>query len=132
MRPHFSIRILLLAIAVSAFASYWAFARPTVIARKFMRAVEVGDYQRAEAFCLDRDCRFLSVPIDELSDVSANAKLHPRQWRDIWTFKRRMLLQIVPAKSRPGSTDRVGFQAEVVATPSGIEPPEVYVVTFKR
>jgi hypothetical protein len=132
MRPRFTIRVLFLAIAIMALASYWAFVRPTVIAQQFVHAVKIGDYAKAQSFCGIPCNTFLSDHIAKMDNVEVKVRTHPRTWRDVWSLRQNMLLQIIPNRPRPESGLFVGYQADIVATSSRIHPSEMYVVTFER
>jgi hypothetical protein len=81
----FSLRWLLVACAALAVTFYFLFVRPTVIAIRFVSAVESGEFSPEPplAFIPGRGtwhCR--------------EARLQPRSWEDVWQFRRRIVVLI--------------------------------------
>jgi hypothetical protein len=131
-RPRFSLRLFLLFVSATSAAFYWWFVRPTVIAQRFVAAVEAKDFSRAESFCSESNCEFLTPHISDARSTEVAVKILPRRWSDIYHGRRLMSLRVVPGEPRPGTNDFVGCQANLVATASGLQPPKMYFVTFKR
>jgi hypothetical protein len=123
-------RLLMIAVTLSAIACYWAFIRPTSIAQRFVSAVQENNYQQAEAFCVESNNRFLSETLADIGDSEVKVRILPRKWGDVWKLQRRVSLQVIPKEPRPNSKLLVGCQSDLVATAGGIRPPIMYPVTF--
>jgi hypothetical protein len=128
MRPRFSLRFVLLLAACVSLVCYWLFVHPTVIADRFARAIESKDYNLAESMCVETHRELLGNRIAELGDVRVNVTFYRRRWRNFW--KRNMLLQVIPNAPNPKGI-RVGYQADLAATPFAIQRSEMYFVTFE-
>jgi hypothetical protein len=123
IRTRFSLRMLLLKTAAAALACYWGIVRPTVTASKFARAVEAGDYLRAESLFCDSNCGVLSDKLKRLGKANAIVNVKRRGLRDILGLRHPLSVMLLSTKPRLRSTERVGYQLELVATPSGIQSP---------
>ena len=96
MRPRFSIRLLLLVITVLAATCYVLFVRPTVIAKRFVAAVNERDQVAAQSLLPSRDFwmgrEFLAISNPPEKDETARlvfvyAEVLPREWNDICAFR---------------------------------------------
>ena len=106
------------------------FVRPTVMAERFVHAIESKDYDLAESMFTNSHRESLGDRIAKLGEVQVNVSMDPRRWRDFWRLKRRLLLQIIPnAPNVKGF--RIGFQSDLATTPFGIQRSEMCPVTFK-
>jgi hypothetical protein len=152
MRPRFTIRALLMLMAVVAFACYWWIGRPTIIAQQFAAAMARGDAAAADALCLDPNRRFVNRAAhyfrprgsvnpnntgdNNLPPIEFAAGIAPRTWDDLRHGQRRITLQIAEASPSEigGSGARITTLGEVIrpgvlvthvmiATPVGILPP---------
>lgn len=115
MRPRFSLKWLLVLIAIAGFGFYTFFVRPTATAKKFIKLVESGDYEGAESLCLSHfsiDLRFHS------NDALVEAKLEPRTWLDVLRTQRRVDIRIVKTPPHVLNDDTiryVGMEIEAIA-----------------
>jgi hypothetical protein len=152
MRPRFTIRALLILMAVVAFACYWWVGRPAIFARRFADALARDDVAAADAMCLDPNRRFInraayyfrprgsvnpnSQGEGNLPPIKFAADILPRTWDDLRRGRLRVVLQIMEATpSQIGSGEaRISTLGEIIrpgllvshpmtATPWGIEPP---------
>jgi hypothetical protein len=103
MRPRFSVRLLLVIFAVLAAACYLVFARPTVIAERFVAAVKARDFRVAELLLKPQRFRSGANLIAYYMSPSAEpttkavliyAEVLPREWSDIWSFQRRVIFRV--------------------------------------
>jgi hypothetical protein len=90
----FSLRLMLIVVTLSAVAAYWFVSRPTILANRFVVAVERQDYTTAKSMLRNYfwgfDETVTSVrPIDR-----TYAEVLPREWSDVWTCQRRLILRI--------------------------------------
>jgi hypothetical protein len=133
MRLRFSTRSLLLAVIFLALACYFAFVRPTVLAQKFLDAVNAKDFRQADSLCGDSNENYFihCMQKSESYDV-VDAKLFPRRWSDLCKLQQRLSVTLVPTKPQEGLTFVVGIRADIVATSSGIKPPLMYPITYQR
>jgi hypothetical protein len=114
MRPRFrySLRLLLILTALAAAGCYWWIARPTMLANRFVRAVQSEQFALANQQFANPDDAMLArqraghkypteyptesayaVPFqDEPYDVEWHAKVHPRTWGDMFAGRRRISL----------------------------------------
>jgi hypothetical protein len=91
MRPRFSLRWLLIAFTLLAVAFYLCFVRPTVIAKEFVNAVNMGGESRDSAFTSAAfGTKRGILPSYFFLDRGAEAHLIPRTWSDIWRCQRRI------------------------------------------
>jgi hypothetical protein len=131
MQPRFSLRWLLIAFTLLAVVFYLLFVRPTVIANQFIAAVERGDFRTAEKLYVSGSKTSIPELLTQVQDPTVKAKLFPSKWRDVWGFKRSMLVQIIPAERKSGShLPGAGFQMDATATITGVRPEPAYVVSF--
>jgi hypothetical protein len=75
-------RLILIVVAISGVTFYVLFVRPTVVANKFVSAIERNDYSWVENSVWD------------LNFTHVDAKVLPREWSDIWRFQRRIALEL--------------------------------------
>jgi len=132
MRPRFSIRLLLFSVAAVAFACYFCFVRPVLIAKQFRQAMAANDFSKAESLGGNQSNRFLTELIDDGRTYRVEVEIFRRKSRDIWKLQQPMLVRLIPESPRPDSTMLVGYQLDVLATPMGIKPGNPYPVTFRR
>jgi len=94
MRPRFSVRLLLLTVALLAIGFYALFVRPTVVADRFVNLIEQGDYDAAYKFFWGASPQTFHEREPNQSVERVYAEVLPREWSDIWTFQRRILLRL--------------------------------------
>jgi len=109
MRPRFSVRVLLVAVALLAVACYQLLVRPRVMAERFVAAVNKRDFTQAQTLLqhpdpriLNRFFTFSSVQIRSRRIVSIYAEMLPREWRDIAACHRRVIFRVGFRDDRDG------------------------------
>jgi hypothetical protein len=100
------------------------------MAERFVNAIDAKDYDLAESMFTNFHREILADRVAKLGDPQVTVKVAARRWRDFWRLKRRLLLQVIPNSPNPKGF-RVGLQADLAATPFGIQRSEMYAVTFK-
>jgi hypothetical protein len=95
MYPRFSLKWLLIAFTILGVAFYIAFVRPTVIAKRFVAAVERRDFsQLVDLTSKKRNEGFgrgLKAVWERSPDrVQLKADILPQTWTDIFRFQRRI------------------------------------------
>ena len=124
LRPRFSLRTLLVLTVILAAACYWWIARPTMIANRFIAAIDQGhDYTAADAWFAagestlsdkigDFSFSFFKMGIQiDLGKLKLTAAALPRTWADLKRGQRRVQLT--------ATGDQFGTWP-LVATPRGI------------
>jgi len=128
MRPRFSIRLLLLAVTFLAFACYWVFVRPTVIAREFARLVDAKQYADAELYCKEPYEKFITDWMGGVQDYRFEVEVLPRQWWHVLKMQQPMLVRRIPIVPLPRGGVSIGQQIDAVATANAVKPSKpVYV-----
>jgi hypothetical protein len=130
MRPRFSIRVLLVVFAVLATVCYVLFARPTVIAERFVTAVMGRDYRAAQSLIQYRDVRSLEVVFGVNNSLGRRsttrivliyAEVLPREWTDLWSFQRRVIFRVALEDDSEGRHTEWTEDTRLVAGPRGLE-----------
>ena len=128
MRPRFSIRFLWLVVTALAFACYWAFVRPTIIAREFARLVDAKQYANAELYCKEPYEKFITDWGGDAQDYRFKVELLPREWWHVLKMQQPMLFRSIPIVPLPHGGVSIGQQIDVVATSNSVKPSRpVYV-----
>jgi hypothetical protein len=127
-RPRFSVRALLVAVLAFAVVSYVLFVRPSVLANRFVAAMERGDYEAAEAFLTDPPSDPLRSQLNNIRNPEVTGTLRPRRTGDIFRFQRSLFVKVRPALS--DHKRGIGYQFETVATLWGVKPPKMAYVSF--
>jgi hypothetical protein len=99
VRLRFSIRWLLVLIAASATLCYVLFVRPTVVAHRFVNAVAAGDYETVESLL---GHRLVVLKTDSQLIDRVYAEVLPREWNDIWSLRRRLLVRVSLYEDKDG------------------------------
>lgn len=86
-RPRFTMRWVMIAFTVLGVAFYVLFVRPTVLAEQFVRNIQRGDFAEAEAMLSD-PARNRFGKSTRLAKRSTIASMYPRDWSDVWHFRR--------------------------------------------
>jgi hypothetical protein len=95
MRPRFTIRWLLVLVAALATLCYVLFVRPTVMAYRFVEAIEQRDYSAAKVLLHSNRPNRITPPLEDTESINfAYAEVLPREWSDIWALQRRLILRI--------------------------------------
>ena len=123
---------MLIAFTLLAVVFYVCFVRPTVLAKRFVAAIERGDYQAADAMCLGEDPHFVSEAHDEMRDPGpVTAKVEPRSWRNVWKMNRIIevgIIQSTEVKTNAGQLVRTGLHFDAVAGVFGVRPSEKILI----
>ena len=103
MRLRFSVRVLLVAVALLAASCYLLFVRPSLLAERFVAAVNARDYRVAESLLKPQRFRSGANLVAYYTSPSAEpttkavliyAEVLPREWNDIWSFRRRVIFRV--------------------------------------
>lgn len=123
MRPRFSIRLLLVVVALLAVALYILFVRPTTVAERFVDAVNERDFDTARSLLIDQDFwLFRDDPTSVPKSVQrVYAEIVPREWSDIWSLQRRILLRVIHQDRSNGRRVDWTEDTDVVAYINGVE-----------
>src|SRR5262245_11955580 len=103
VRPRFTLRWVLVGFTVFAVAFYLWFVRPTIVANRFVRAVNEGATKRAISMVENGDVTWIA---SGYADATIDAELSPREWGDIWHFRRRIVVRAYV--SMKGRNQRTG------------------------
>jgi hypothetical protein len=104
MRPRFSLRWLLIAVAVLAIGLYVLFIRPTVVAQRFVAAIGRGDYSDLGTMRGSKLLQRFASESDRVTsaDVEIFARLEPQTRDDVFKFQRRLWVFIFfPKEDKP-------------------------------
>lgn len=101
----------MIAFTVLGVAFYVLFVRPTVLANQFVRDIQAGDFAQADALLGEAvKNRFgKSTGFEEHTTV---ASVYPRDWSDIWRFRRTIEVSSFFPNDRIG----IGTSEQVMAT----------------
>jgi hypothetical protein len=123
IRLRFSIRWLLVLIAASATLCYVLFVRPTVVAHRFVKAIERRDYSTALGALLKSwPYSGIRPPLNDIESISyAYAEVLPRDWSDIWALQHRLILRIRRQDDRDGRHIEFTEDWDVIAHINGLE-----------
>jgi hypothetical protein len=107
MHSRFSLRTLLLLTALAAAACYWWVARPTIVANRFVAAINHGaTYDAADALFPKDEVTVSARHLDWLFNLSKmginaepgelemNAYVFPRTWNDLIDGQRRVHVDV--------------------------------------
>src|SRR5688572_15165436 len=95
--PRFTIRTLLILTALVAAACYCWIARPTIVAKRFMRAIDVQDFALADSYRVGGVDNYFSsgIAMSEIGEpTTIDVVLLPRSWTDLARGRRRMQISI--------------------------------------
>ena len=123
MRPRFSIRLVLVVAALLATASYVLFVRPANVAHRFVEAVNEQDFTAARSLLIDQDFWLFD---DDSGDARKSvyriyAEVVPREWPDIWSLQRRVLVRVMRRDDTGGQRVDWTEDIDMVAHISGME-----------
>jgi hypothetical protein len=123
IRLRFSIRWLLVLIAATAALCYVLFVRPTVVAHRFVKTIERRDYSTALGALLKSwPYSGIRPPLNDTESISfAYAEVLPREWSDIWSLQRRLILRIRRQDDRDGRHIEFTEDWDVVAYVNKLE-----------
>jgi hypothetical protein len=99
------------------------FVRPTVVAHRFVKAIERRDYSTALGEMLKSwPYSGIRPPLNDTESIRfAYAEVLPREWSDIWALERRLILRIRRQDDRDGRHIEFTEDWDVVAHVSGME-----------
>ncbi len=130
MRPRFSLRVILIATATLSILLYLFVVRPTILANRFVAAVNTQDMDAVDAFLADKNWRE-----EEYSGLTRDAArrtdhiyadLFPRDWGDWLGCRRRIVVRIARHFDRKGQHTEWTEDIDLVSRATGISiwPPE--------
>jgi hypothetical protein len=117
MRLRLSLRLLFIVTTISAMTMYWLFVRPTLLANRFVAAINSRDSEFAKSLLSDNKFWTFdhhtsqSVSIDVIYD---DAEVLPREWTDIWACRRRLIMKV--AYHQDADFGRLEWTEESVVT----------------
>jgi hypothetical protein len=115
----FSLRVLFIAVTLSAAMLYWCVARPTILANRFVSAVNNRDFQSARKLLPDFwpfNMRPEAPPLDMIY-----AEVFPREWTDLQMFQRRLIVRVGRHHDTRGQHVEWAEDTDIVARPQGLE-----------
>jgi hypothetical protein len=130
MRLRFSVRLVLVVVAILAAVCYQLFARPTVHAEQFVSAVMGRDYRVAQSLMRSRSYRSpdsffgIGTPFGRRATtrvVFIYAEMLPREWSDLWSFQRRVIFRVALEDDSEGRLTAWTEDTRLVAGPGGLE-----------
>lgn len=132
MRPRFSLRVILVVVAVVAGALYFGCVRPTMVAQRFVAAVMRRDYAVASQLAGDERWQAVVQPDGRRADW-LYAELVPREWADWWRCERHIILRVSQHSDRDGGYRDWTEDTDVVAGPIGVQIPlQVQTTSFHQ
>lgn len=120
MRPRFrfSLKLLFIAFAVLSVSFYVLFIRPTVIANRFVSALNRGDVKVFESLADGVQEKLIDLLHQQdknikFEDVKFSAEIKPQSWRDIYKCRRTVWAYLSYSMDRnPNAKLRVYLVAE--------------------
>jgi hypothetical protein len=100
---------------------------PTVNAKRFIRAIDAGDFPAADALFIDPSDAFLADWREESSEFRATAELLPWSIRQIIAAERTVSLNILKMEVNGPSRGRL---IRIIAHRTGLGKPPVYGGSF--
>lgn len=119
--PRFSLRLLLVAVTLSAIAVYFI-ARATKLAEEFVAAVSRKDFNAAGQMIIGEYS--WSRIVEQSSLPSADgvyADLMPWEWQDVWRGQRRIVLRVARHNDYRGGHVEWTEDTDIVAGARGLE-----------
>jgi hypothetical protein len=98
---------------------YWCVARPTILANRFVAAVNNRDFELAKTllpglWLFNRQPN--SPPLDMIY-----AEVFPREWTDLHMFQRRIIVRIGRHRDNRGQHVEWTEDTDIVARPQGLK-----------
>src|SRR4051812_25986704 len=94
-RIRFSLRVLFIATSLVATTTYLLLVRPTAVAKRFVAAINKGDFAEARVLLNDQAALEFQNAADRSIDIDrVFAEVAPRDWSDIWRCRRRVTLDV--------------------------------------
>jgi hypothetical protein len=119
VRLSFSLRLVFLAFTLSAAALYWCIARPTILANRFVAAVNLRDFESAKRM-LPNFWLFNRRPNSPPLDM-VYAEVFPREWTDLHMFQRRIIVRVGRHHDNRGQHVEWTEDTDIVVRPQGLE-----------
>jgi hypothetical protein len=120
MRFRFSIRVLFVATAIVAAGCYWLML-PTIVAKRFVRAVESADYAAADNCFRDVTDRIFAAYNQKFWTFQLQAALAPSSAAQIWRGERQITFHLAFGGPMPARV----HEGTIVATRLGLKSPEI-------
>jgi hypothetical protein len=115
-------RLVLIAFALVSGLLYVFFVRPTTLANRFVDAVGRRDYDAAQALMSNAgEWDAVVNPPQVFKADRVYAELMPREWRDVWSCERRIVLRV--ARDNDRSVGRIDWteDTDIIAHPHGLK-----------
>jgi hypothetical protein len=119
MRLRFSLRTLFLLMTIAAALCLW-FLLPSLTARRFLAALNTGDYQSADAIFRNVDDRFLAEWSEKRWSFRSSGELLPLTFDQLWRNKREVRVEITYFEF----DQYFSVESYLAATPFGLNKPE--------
>ena len=100
---------MLLAFTLLAVVFYVCFVRPTVLAKRFVAAVESRQFEYADSL-MGQGRNFFVANADSDSQLVA-VHIFPRSWSDVWRFRRRVSVSVSAQGRVTGLAEHLGMAA---------------------
>lgn len=122
MRPRFSLRLALALLTLASVALCVFVTRPTMLANQFVAAIEGKDLAAARAMTVDGSAwdQMMDSPTSKKAFL-LTTQLRPREWQDLRSGQRRIVLIAERHLTYYGTKVRVNECICVVAHANGIE-----------
>ncbi len=108
-------------VTLSAVALYWFVARPSLLANRFVAAVNAHDFETAMSlfdgkatWSLNRGPQ-RNVVIDHVY-----TELIPREWSDMWNGERRIIFRVAYHEDDDGRHVEWTEDTDIIARPAGL------------
>jgi hypothetical protein len=122
VRPRFSLRLVLVAFALLSVLLYVLIIRPTTLANRFVDAVGRRDYDAAQALMSNAgEWDGVVNPPQVFKADRVYAELMPREWEDVWSCERRIVLRVARHNDRNENYVDWTEDTDVVAHPHGLK-----------
>ena len=120
MRLRYSIRVLFVATALVAAGCYWLML-PTIMAKRFVRAVDTADYALADNCFRDATDRIFESYNQKFWTFQLQADLAPSSATQIWRGERLITFHLAFGGPMP---TRI-HEGTILATRLGLKSPEI-------
>jgi hypothetical protein len=121
MRLRFSVRLMFVLVTLLAISLYWFVARPSLLANRFVAAVNAHDFETAASlfdgkttWALNRGPQ-RNVVIDRVY-----TELLPREWSDMWNGERRIIFRVAYHQDDDGRHVEWTSDTDIIARPTGL------------
>jgi len=122
MRPKFSLRLMLILIALVSVALYVFIVRPSAFANRFVAAIGEQDFDTAQRLLMnEREWRRVVNPDVSGMPDRIYAELMPREWQDVLRAQRRIVLRLSRHNNFRGNYVDWTEDFDVAARPRGLQ-----------